>query len=413
CAVCSYHNNIEHKFYAIAYSNGSLVESVEEFIDFAGPGWHGHRLCCDHDPPSDIHNITNAFGHVRQIKLSKDKPVVQERLTPGLNVTSANRRDSSVPVATFIQQPPTCLPLLSTHPLFNPYNPALTPTDSATRPLLAFPLYLNKSVTCPGTDVNTQPCSISIQETITTTTSLSYSVTDGSSNSYTNSIGTTSTVGSTTEAMQSITDTLEKSNTFTHTNSNGGSNSQTWSEALTKTSESQTNWQRTHTTDSQSNLNIGHDTNTQQSHAKESGTSSSDEAGWNASVSGSVTVGLEEDFLVGKATESATISSSLGASGSHTDGSQQSVTNTKSSGSSDSVNIGRQNGSSDSSSGGGSRSDSISDAITNSKTSETNWQTSDSYASGNSQSHSVGSSNSYGTSKSLSNDLQNTYQTAK
>ncbi|KAJ3333236.1 hypothetical protein HDU76_010242, partial [Blyttiomyces sp. JEL0837] len=337
CAVCSYHNNIEHKFYAIAYSNGTLVESVEEFIDFAGPGWHGHRLCCDHDPPSDVHNITNAFGHVREIKLSTEKPVIQERMTPGLDVTSANRRrDTSVPVATFIQQPPVCVPLLSTHPLFNPYNPALTPTDSATRPLLAFPLYVNKSITCPDSSVNTQPCTINIQETITTTTSLSYSVTDGSSNSYTNSIGTTSSVGQTSDVMQSVTDSLEKSNTFTHTNSNGGSNSQTWSQALTKTSESQTNWQRTHETNQQASLNVGHDTNSQQSHAQESGTSSSDEVGWNTSATTSATVTAEEDFGIGKASESATVSGTIGASGSHTDGSQQSVTDTTSSGTSDS-----------------------------------------------------------------------------
>ncbi|KAJ3317015.1 hypothetical protein HDU76_001417, partial [Blyttiomyces sp. JEL0837] len=324
CAVCSYHNNIEHKFYAIAYSNGTLVESVEEFIDFAGPGWAGHRLCCDHDPPSDTHNITNAFGHVREIKLSTEKPVVQERLTPGLNVTSSKRRDSTVPVATFIQQPPVCVPLLSTHPLFNPYNPALTPADSATRPLLAFPLYVNKSITCPDSSVNTQPCTINIQETITTTTSLSYSVTDGSSNSYTNSIGTTASVGQTSDVMQSVTDSLEKSNTFTHTNSNGGSNSQTWSQALTKTSESQTNWQRTHSTDQQTSLSVGHDTNSQQSHAQESGTSSSDEEGWNTSATASATVTAEEDFGIGKASESATVSGTVGASGSHTDGSQQS-----------------------------------------------------------------------------------------
>ncbi|KAJ3311535.1 hypothetical protein HDU76_003096 [Blyttiomyces sp. JEL0837] len=213
--------------------------------------------------------------------------------------------------------------------------------------------------------------------------------------------------------MKSVTNTLEKSNMFTHTKSNGGSNSQTWSEALTKTSETQTNWQRTHSTDQQTSVSVGHDTNSQQSHASESGSSSSDESGWNASGTGSVTVGAEENFLVGSASESATVSATIGASGSHTDGSHQSVTNTGSSGSSDSVNIGRQSGSSDSSSVGGSRSDSISDSITNSKNHETNWQTSDSYASGNSQSHSVGSSNSYGTSKTLSNDLQNTYQSAK
>ncbi|KAJ3327992.1 hypothetical protein HDU76_010773, partial [Blyttiomyces sp. JEL0837] len=418
CAVCSYSNNIEHKFYAIAYAeNGTLIESLEEFMDIAGHGWH-HRLCCDFDDPQDIHNVTNHFGQVRQVRLSNGKPVVQERANINLNVNFdtnqvKRRAASTVPLTDFIQQPPTCLPLLSSHPLFSPYNDILTPSGSSTRTLLAFPYYVNKSVTCPGSDVTTQPCTVQLTDTITTTTSLSYSVSDGNSNSYTNSIGTTSTVGSTTEAMQSVSDTLEKSNTFTHTSSQGGSQSQTWSEAITKTSETQTNWQKTHTDDSQDTLNIGHDDNHQKSHSTDDGTTSQDSSGWSASVGDSETIGLEENFGIASASESATITTNAGTEGSHTDGSSHSVTDGHSDGSSDMWNLAHQSGSSDSSSQGGSQSDSISDAVTNSKTSESNWQTSDSYASGNSQSHTVGSSNTYGASKSLSNDLQQTYQSAR
>ncbi|KAJ3330378.1 Structural maintenance of chromosomes protein 3 [Blyttiomyces sp. JEL0837] len=408
CYVCSYgRDNIEHKFYAVAYADtGKLIETVEEFTQVVGHGFLGHRLCCDDDAPQDAYNITNHFGQIRTVRLITDKSVVQDN-----SHTSSARRDTKENVTQFVQQPPACVPLLSVNPLFNPYSELLTPPGSATRGLLAFPYKINRTVTC-NADAPA-PCQVQITDTYTTTSSLSYSVTDSKSNSFTNSVGSTSTVGSSTEAMQSISDTLEKSNSFTHTDSQGGSQSQTWSDALTKTSESQTNWQRTHGTDTQNSVNVGQDVNFQQSHANEDTTSSSDQTGWDTKASVSGTTSVEENFLVGKASESVTVSAEVGASGSHTDGRQSSVTDSTSQGISNSINTGRQMGSSDSSTFGGSRSDSISDAVTNSATSEQNWQASNSYASGNSQSHTVGSSNSYGTSKSLSSELQKTFSTAQ
>ncbi|KAJ3319896.1 hypothetical protein HDU76_000429 [Blyttiomyces sp. JEL0837] len=416
CAICSYGlNNVEHKFYAAAYADsGKLIESVEEFIAVVGHGWYGHRLCCDFDEPQEVHNVTNHFGHVRRVRLSNEKAVVS-----GYNTEASSRRrrrdnsTSGSSLAEFIQQPPTCLPLLSVNPLFNPYNDILTPAGSATRSLLAFPYFVQTGVSCSSHGVANGACTVTLNQAFTTTTSLSYSISDSQSNSLTNSIGTSHTVGESSEAMTSVSDTLEHSNTFTHTSSQGGSQSNTWSEALTKTSESQTNWQKTHSKDQQKSVNVGHDVNYQQSHSQESGTSSSDTDGWDTKASLSGTVSATENFLVGSATESFTASAEVGASGSHTDGSSHSVTDSSSSGRSDNLNVGRQLGSSDSSTRGGSRSDSISDAVTNSATSETNWQTSDSYASGNSQSHTVGSSNTYGTSKSLTNELQKSYQTAQ
>ncbi|KAJ3289306.1 hypothetical protein HDU76_007553, partial [Blyttiomyces sp. JEL0837] len=204
CAICSYgNNNIEHKFYAAAYAeSGKLIESVEEFIQIAGTGWHCHRLCCDFDQPQEVHNITNQFGQLRQIRLSTEKVVT----TGDINDPSANsrRRDTtSLPsLARFIQQPPVCLPLLSVNPLFNPYNEILTPAGSATRSLLAFLYHVNKSVTCSSIGVPSGACTVTLTDTITTSTSLSYSISDGQSNSFTNSIGSTSTVGESSEAMK-------------------------------------------------------------------------------------------------------------------------------------------------------------------------------------------------------------------
>ncbi|KAJ3326926.1 hypothetical protein HDU76_012498 [Blyttiomyces sp. JEL0837] len=416
CAICSYGlNNVEHKIYAVAYmATGQLIQSVEEFAQHVGHGFIGHRLCCDFDEPQDTHNITSHLGHVRTIRKTKTKPVLQKPIDTSLAGQKLKRAATNESLTDFIQQPPVCVPLMSANPLFNPYSELLTPADSATRALLAFPLYTSHTFgPCPKADVANGACDVSVQDTVTITSSLSYSVSDGSTNSYTNSIGSTTTVGSSTEAMQSISDTLEKSNTFTHTDTQGGSQSSTWSQALTKTSESQTNWQKTHGTDTQDSQNVGQDVSRQQSHSKEQGTSSSDEIGWNAKTSGSATVSAEENFGVFKGTESATISAEVGAQGSHTDGHQQSLTDTSSSGVSNSINFGRQMGSSDSSTQGGSHSDSISDSVTNSLTNEKNWQSSDSYASGNSQSHTVGSSNTYGTSKSLSNELQKTFSTAR
>ncbi|KAJ3307534.1 hypothetical protein HDU76_004588, partial [Blyttiomyces sp. JEL0837] len=368
CAICSYGpDNVEHKIYAVAHADtGKLIESVEEFTQLVGHGFLGHRLCCDFDPKQDTHNITNHYGHVLTVKLSTEKPVVQE--PANVTVTSRRRAATKEPATQFIQQPPTCVPLLSVNPLFNPYSELLTPPGSATRSLLAFPYYTNKSVSCPSSASGSYD--VQVTDTVTTTSSLSYSITDGKSNSYTNSIGSTSTVGTSTEAMQSISDTLEQSNTFTHTSTQGGSQSQTWSQALTKTSESQTNWQRTHGTDVQSTLSVGRDVSTQQSHSQESGTSSSDQSGWDAKGTVSATVSASESFGVVQGSISGTVSAELGASGSHTDGSSQSVTDSSTQSQSQSYNMGRQMGSSDSSTAGGSRSDSISDSITNSKTSE-------------------------------------------
>ncbi|KAJ3325829.1 hypothetical protein HDU76_013062, partial [Blyttiomyces sp. JEL0837] len=412
CAICSYgHNNIQHKFYAAAYSDtGKPIESLEEFIEAAGVSFHGHRLCCDFDEPQDVHNITNSFGHIRQIRLSDAQQVSIEKFDPA----APTRRDTSTAntLTQFIQQPPTCVPLLSSHPLFNPYNDILTPSGSATRTLLAYPYYVKKSVTCPETATE-DTCSVQLSDTITTTTSLSYSISDSNSNSFTNSIGTTSSVGTTSEAMQSISQTLEKSNQFTHTNSQGGSQSSTWSHAITKTSESQTSWSNTHTNEKSNSNTVTADTQQSQTQSRENGGSSSTTAGFDAKASYSETAGVQAGFEGFGASVSETVSVEAGISASHTDGSTWSVTGSSSSSSSLSQAATSQTSSSDSSTSGGSRSDSLSDAITNSKTSETNYQTSDSSSSGNSQSNTIGKTNSFGTSKTLSDELQKTYQTAQ
>ncbi|KAJ3321718.1 hypothetical protein HDU76_014033, partial [Blyttiomyces sp. JEL0837] len=413
CAICSYgHNNIQHKFYAAAYSGtGKPIESLEEFIEAVGLSFHGHRLCCDFDEPQDVHNITNSFGHIRQVRVSDAQPVSIEKVDPA----APTRRDTStanVTLTQFIQQPPVCVPLLSSHPLFNPYNDILTPSGSATRTLLAYPYYVKKSVTCPDSATG-DSCTVQLSDTITTSTSLSYSISDSNSNSFTNSIGSTSSVGQTSEAMKSISETLEKSNQFTHTNTNGGSQSSTWSEAITKTSESQTSWSKTHTDEQSQSNTVTSDTSTSQSQSREDGGSSSSTAGFDAKASYSETAGVEAGFGPVKASVSATVSVEAGVSASHTDGTTFSVTGSSSSSSSLSQSATSQSSSSDSSTTGGSQSDSLSDAITNSKTSETNYQTSDASASGNSQSNTVGSTNTFGTSKTLSSELQKTYQTAQ
>ncbi|KAJ3165783.1 hypothetical protein HDU88_003977 [Geranomyces variabilis] len=239
----------------------------------AGPMWRGHHLCCgteiDHPPAGNI-TLASPTGNVTVVlKAVATEPTppnakaknfaasnkaaadavyanvaivsassfIPGRTTVTTPPASKNRRAAVTKVDVFapVQPPPRCLPLVSVNPIANVYHPALTGVkDANLRSGTSFPVPLGHGINCVNVNA---PCTIAQTFTSTYTSSLSYSITTGTSSSVTKSLGTTLTEGRSTDIAQSISDTLEQSWSHTATTEEHKSVSDQLSDTLTKTSE--------------------------------------------------------------------------------------------------------------------------------------------------------------------------------
>ena len=398
CAICSYSNGVAHKFYA-AYDNekNKLYEDVDSFAADAGMFWQGHRLCCDFDSKKQtIFNITNSN---RQIL------TVQHTKKANFKIRKSFKAKSQRNLTDFLQSPVKCVILNSSNPMFNPYSPLLTPKNSATRSLLAFPYYIGKDFSCPA-DTTSESCPVTFSDTITTSITYSYSITDGSSNSYTNTIGTTSTIGQSNDYSTSISETLEESYSYTKTDSTGGSSSTSWSEAVTKSIDTQLNWSGTHTEEESDTNGSTNSTSVAVLNGGSNSTGTGSDHTWDNTAGGSVGWSAP----IGP-TGSVDYHHSDGGATHDTSNNELNFSNTTT-GTSDRTSS-KTSGHSDSSTSGGSIGFGVSDAITNTATTETNYQLSKAYTNGNSKSKTSGSTNSYSTSNTRADELSKAFQTAK
>jgi cellulase/cellobiase CelA1 len=317
------------------------------------------------------------------------------------------------------KEPPTCIAMVSTHPGANPYHPLLTPPDAATRAVKAFPyLFYDSARDCTNSNSD---CTISIDRTISYSSSFSFSVTDGMGSTVSTTMGNSTSIGVSKGTTREVSSTIETSNSFTETNSNGGSTSSSISNSLTKTHELQLGRSKTRgfsreasdtkTSEVNAQSNFNNEVNQSQTEDErfEKTDSWGQDFGSSASAGGSF-LGFGASVEV-HASQNENHGTTQSSGSSTTNGSSKSRGGFI--GASKGTTRGITNGRSESDTIDTRASDSISDSKTNTQTSERNWSNSRANTVGNSKSHTEGSSQSYTTTENFEKQFSETVALAK
>jgi hypothetical protein len=211
-------------------STGKSYESIEKLAKDLGPSWQGHKLQCNDENEKD--EIINSF---------KEKLVFRELQKPKTSVLLDDDpqlvKRGKLSIIDSTTQNPSCLPLVSRNPGLNPYHPLLTPKNSATRKIKAFPYILYE--TARDCTNQLENCRITIERSITISNSVSYSISDGKSNTLTNTFGNNTSTGSSSSSTKDVSKMIDISSSFTQTDSNGITSAMSIQDSLAKTNELQ------------------------------------------------------------------------------------------------------------------------------------------------------------------------------
>jgi hypothetical protein len=229
CFVKSYMDGREYSFSNIIdQSTGKTYDSIEKLaIDF-GPAWQGHKLQCTDEPEGTT--IINSFKENLIIQTKADNP--ESLVKRGVdNSILKSRQPKSIIEST--KKSPTCLPLVSENPGLNPYHPLLTPPNSATRKIKAFPFIMYDTARdCTNQE---QSCRISITRQVTVSSTVSFSVSDGKSSTISNSFGNNTSTGVGSINIEEVMNMVGASSSFAEGRANGGTDRLMIRESLFKT----------------------------------------------------------------------------------------------------------------------------------------------------------------------------------
>jgi hypothetical protein len=246
-----------------------------------------------------------------------------------------------------------------------------------------------------------------------------YSVSDGSSTSRASTLGQTSSKGVDQTLAENIGVNIEASLTYTNTRTDGSSQSDSYADSITKSTDLQIANAKSKSSETNQQNGRSTDFTSQNSWNMESTSSNTFENNWSHMNSLSVEGRAEVKYGVAEIGPSGSISLAVTATDQNTKGGsllRQSGINSANGGfisNSVSNTYSMAQGHSDSDTRETRKSDGISDSKTSTKTNETSYQNSDAFSNGNSKTETFGKTNTYSNSATFGESAEKTLQEAR